>query len=106
MASEGSTNPLAFKIALINLVVGGLALLASVLYTSLTSGFSQLSLGLLLLGGGEYLNNPIYHQQTPDNKTREHQSFWNRQRNVCALGNLLDIAGLIMIAIGVATLLF
>ncbi len=106
MATESHSNPLAFKIALVNLVAGVLAFMVSIFLTSLTSGFSQLSLGVFLLGAGEYLNNPTYHKQQVGNDNSPPPSYWNRKRNVCGLGNLLDIAGVIMVAIGTATLIF
>lgn len=106
MASETHSSPLAFKIALVNLVAGVIAFTVSFFLTSLTSGFSQLSLGLITLGAGEYLNNPTYSSQQSGKDNSVPVSFWNRKRNVCGLGNLLDIVGVIMIAIGTATLFF
>lgn len=106
METTKPTSPLAFKVALINLTLGGGAFISSVLLTSLTSGFSQLASGVFLLGLGEYLNNPVYISPSTNPEDVKKVSFWQRRRSVCALGNLLDIGGVIMIAIGAATSFF
>ncbi|MFT5728048.1 MAG: hypothetical protein ACI8PB_002199 [Desulforhopalus sp.] len=97
--------PVAFKVALVNLTLGALGLMYSLLSCSFSTGGGELSIGLILLGMGEYINNP--QVDLPDNSD-ELQSktsiYLTRKRNVSSLGNLLDIAGILMIATGIATL--
>ena len=99
-------TPVAFKVALVNLTLGTLSLMYSLLSCSFSTGGGELSIGLILLGMGEYINNPQI--DSPDNSV-ELQSkislYLSRKRNVSSLGNLLDIAGILMIATGCATLL-
>lgn len=100
-------TPVAFKVALVNLMIGALGLMYSLLSGSFLSGSGELSIGLLLLGMGEYINNPRvdspHTRGTPENNIQQY--FW-RKRNVSSLGNLLDIAGILTIAAGIASLLF
>lgn len=100
-------TPMAFKVALVNLMIGALGLMYSLLSGSFLTGGGELSIGLLLLGIGEYINNPRVESPptrvVPQNNI--HQYFL-RKRNVSSLGNLLDIAGILTIATGIASLLF
>ena len=99
-------TPVAFKVALVNLTLGVLGLVYSLISCSFSTGSGELSIGLILLGIGEYINNP--QVDLPDNSVelRSKTSIYlSRKRNVSSLGNLLDIAGILLIATGIATLL-
>jgi len=99
-------TPMAFKVALVNLLFGVIGVLNSLLTSSFTTGCGELSIGLILLGMGEYINNP--QVALPDNSVEPQSKtslYLSRKRNVSSLGNLLDIAGILMIATGIATLL-
>lgn len=99
-------TPLAFKVALVNLILGISGTIYILLSGSFSSGWLELSMGFILLGLGEYINNPQVN--LPENNT-EPQSriahFFVRKRNVSALGNIFDIAGILGIAAGIASLL-
>lgn len=99
-------TPMAFKVALVNLTLGVLACVGSLLSGSLLTGGGELSIGLILLGLGEYINNPQVGLpgKNADAKCDVSQYF-SRKRNVSSLGNLFDIAGILMIATGIASLL-
>jgi len=106
MTEEKTNTPTAFKLALVNLIVGATGLINTLVFTSVTKGFGEVFLGLLLLGLGEYINNPQYSIPPPPNQQSTRSSYFSRRRNVSSLGNLLDIAGVLMIFIGGATLFF
>ena len=101
-------TPMAFKVALINLVLGAIGVLNSLLSSSFTTGAGEFSIGLVLLGAGEYINNP--QVDLPDSSTESQNKtiahFFSRKRNTCSLGNLFNIAGILMIASGMAALYF
>ena len=107
MTSTSPQTPIAFKIALLNIVVGGVGLISSQLWEANVTGISQVSIGLLLLGAGEYINNPPVNPTAQSNSNLANQPrYFNRKRNVSALGNLLDIGGILMLAAGAASLFF
>ncbi len=98
--------PVAFKVALVNLTLGALGFMYCLLSGSFSTGGGELSIGLILLGMGEYINNPQI--DSPDNSVELQNNisqYFSRKRNVSSLGNLFDIAGILMIATGVASLL-
>jgi hypothetical protein len=99
MKPQKRKTPLAFMIALFNIFLGSIGLGASLLIPTVPKGIGELAIGCLLLGAGEYLNNPRFSQQPAIS------NFLMRRRNVCALGNLLDIAGILMIFVGVSSIL-
>lgn len=95
MKGAGLKTPLAFNFALLHLAAGCVGLISALLFDWSAKGVSQVSIGLILLGAGEYINNPRVSAPPP---TAGDKSA--RRRNVCALGNLLDIGGVLMIAVG------
>lgn len=107
MTELKTSTPIAFKIALLNLIAGTLGIVSTLLFTSVTKGVGEISIGLILVGLGEYINNPQYNVSGPhsENQTKP-SSYFSRRRNVSSLGNLFDIAGLLMISVGGATLFF
>ena len=99
-------TPMAFKIALVNLTLGVLGFVYCLLSGSLLSGGGELSFGLILLGAGEYINNPQVDLPGKNEDVQCNVShYFSRKRNVSSLGNLFDIAGILMIATGIASLL-
>lgn len=108
MQPKNSKTPMAFKIALVNLVLGTIGLLNSLLTSSFTTGGGEFSIGLILLGVGEYINNP--QLKSADSSTElfsdKTSHFFMRERNTSSLGNLFNIAGVLMIATGTASLFF
>ncbi|BHH84710.1 hypothetical protein [Desulforhopalus sp. 52FAK] len=106
MAEIKTHTPAAFKLALLNLIAGTIGIVSTLLF-SVTKGVGEISIGLILLGLGEYINNPHYNVPRPPGENREKPtSYFSRRRNVSSIGNLLDIAGLLMLSIGGATLFF
>ncbi|MFT5700966.1 MAG: hypothetical protein ACI8ZB_003852 [Desulforhopalus sp.] len=101
MNSTSPRTPLAYKLALINLAAGSVGFFLSLLSDSVSTGAGQVSIGLFLLGAGEYINNPPI-QATPQTA----KLLTKRRRNVSELGNLLDIGGVLMIAVGLRSLFF
>jgi len=98
--------PMAFRIALVNLTLGTLGIMFSLLSGSFSTSGGELSIGLILLGMGEYINNP--QVDLPDNSVELQNNisqYFSRKRSVSSLGNLFDIAGILMIATGIASLL-
>ena len=107
MAELKTNTPVAFKLALLNLIAGTLGIVSTLLFTSVTKGVGEISFGLILLGIGEYINNPRNNVPIPHSKNQTKPAgYFSRRRNVSSIGNLLDIAGLLMISIGGATLFF
>jgi hypothetical protein len=110
MQPEKKTTPFAFTVALFNILLGSIGLGASLLITAVPKGIGEMAIGCLLLGAGEYLNNPKCPQQLPASGTKKTtfklSDYLKRRRNVCALGNLLDIAGVLMIFVGITSLFF
>ena len=105
MTEKKTKTPPAFILALFNLAAGALGLLSTLLFTGVSKGIGEISLGLILLGLGEYINNPQYNAPEPPPETQLNPSnYLSRKRNVSSLGNLLDIAGVLMLSIGAATL--
>lgn len=96
-------TPLAFWVALVNIALGTIGIITGTILPTKTHGIEQFFLGLLLLGIGEYLNNPRAPQSIHETKA---PGFFERRRNTCGLGNLLDIVGVLMLAIGSAALFF
>ncbi|TKB08595.1 hypothetical protein [Desulforhopalus sp. IMCC35007] len=109
MNPEKRKPPLAFTIALFSILLGGIGLGVSLLIQAVPKGIDELAIGGLLLGAGEYLNHPRLSRQPASSSTQKTTlnlaNFLMRRRNVCALGNLLDIAGILMLCIGLGTLL-
>lgn len=103
MITGKNQTPLAFWVALMNITLGTIGIITGFILWTGTHGIEQFFLGLLLLGFGEYLNNPRAPQSVHDADT---PGFFERRRNTCGLGNLLDIAGVLMLAIGAGTLFF
>ena len=95
MNAAGLKTPLAYKLALTNLAIGCIGLISSLLLDWPATGVSQVSIGLILLGAGEHINNPRVDLPTTAAGKKS-----LRKRNVCALGNLFDIAGVLLIAVG------
>lgn len=64
-------------------------------------GLLHMSAGLLSIGIGEILNHPL---QTgcnyTENQNSELRRFQHRRRNPCSLGNILFIAGMLLLCIG------
>ena len=108
MNPEKRKPPLAFTISLLSILLGCIGLGASLLITAVPMGINELAIGCLLLGAGEYLNHPRFTQQPAISSAKETTlnlaNFLMRRRNVCALGNLLDIAGILMICVGLGSL--
>lgn len=105
MKSISLKTAIAFKLALLNLFLGVLGLIFSFASTSTTTEITQVSIGLILLGTGEYMNNPQDPRVSEEaEKQFDLARYFSRRRSVCALGNLFDIAGIVMITIGVASL--
>ena len=65
-------------------------------------GLLYIFVGFVLFGIGEHLN----HSKIPSNAGRQLIQRFHRQRNVCSLGNLLDIGALLLFFVGLSTLLF
>ena len=108
MEPKSPKTPMAFKVALVSLVLGSIGVLNSLLSSSFTTGAGEFSIGLVLLGIGEYINNPQVDlpdnpADTQNNKTAQ---FFSRKRNTCSLGNLFNIGGILMMASGTASLYF
>ncbi len=103
MGKDERKTPLAFWGALLNIAMGTAGIITGLLLELEHHGIEQFFLGLLLLGIGEYLNNPPRPQLKEET---EKPGFLKRKRNVCGLGNLLDILGVLMLAVGLATLFF
>jgi len=88
------------------LVTGILMLVYSFLFgesDGLLGGLREIGLGTLVIGVGEWINHPL--QKALVCKSRREFIFQNirhRQRNPSTLGNLLEIAGLILIFTGLA----
>lgn len=98
------TPPL-LKTALVALIASPfVAILALTLVDPETQkGLLFLAAGLLLCGFGEKLNHPVQTGYTYTGKqSSQLQCFQHRQRNPCALGNLLFIAGMLLFFMGFA----
>ncbi len=106
MQPTGPSTPVAFKVALVSLTLGALGFMYSFLSGSFSTGGGELSIGLILLGIGEYINNPqIDRPNNSDELQSKTSQYFSRKRNVSSLGNLFDIAGILMMATGIASLL-
>lgn len=107
MAGASNRYPPLYIAACIILGIG-IAGLGSIFFLQLPSsifkGLLTICLGLITFGIGENLNHPKTKPATlnPDNNTPQYQ----RKRNVCSLGNLCDIGGLLLFFIGLSALLF
>jgi hypothetical protein len=108
MQPTSPKTPMAFKVALVNLVFGTIGLLNSLLTSSFTTGGGEFSIGLILLGVGEYINNPQVElaDSSTESQSNKTSLFFSRRRNTSSLGNLFNIAGILMIATGTASLFF
>lgn len=106
MTDSKTNTPTAFKIALLNLAVGTIGLISTLLFSSVSKGIGEISIGLILLGLGEYVNNPRYTPANTKNMSQTKPSNVSiRRRSISSLGNLLDIAGVLMLSIGAGTLI-
>jgi hypothetical protein len=101
-------TPMAFKVALVSLVLGAIGVLNSLITSSFTTGSGEFSIGLFLLGVGEYINNPQVKLTGSSTESQSNKTslFFSRRRNTSSLGNLFNIAGVLMIATGTASLFF
>jgi hypothetical protein len=91
------------------LLVAGTALLVFSLVKEqanpLFSGLRQVAIGTTLIGLGEWINHPL--QKSVTMKGRSDLIFKrirHRKRNPSALGNLFEIAGLILVFTGMSDL--
>lgn len=99
------TRPTSYFFILL-LIAGTLMLVYSFVFGEsdrLLGGLREIGLGTLLIGIGEWVNHPLQKSLVCENR-REFifQNIRHRQRNPSSLGNLLEIAGLILIFTGLA----
>jgi hypothetical protein len=103
----GATNRLPpLYIAACTILGLGIAGLGSIFILELPSHFAKgllyISVGCIAFGIGENLNHP--KTTTPISSPDIKQSY--RIRNVCSLGNLIDIGALLLFFVGLSALLF
>jgi len=70
----------------------------------LYKGLIFLAVAFLNFGGGEILNHPA--QDMAQNQTSGQREHPARRRNTCGLGNLLDIVGLLMFFVAMASFIY
>jgi len=70
----------------------------------LYKGLIFLAVAFLNFGGGEILNHP--KQAAADRQTADQKEYTVRGRNTCGLGNLLDIVGLLMFFVAMASFIY
>jgi hypothetical protein len=68
----------------------------------ISQGFRYIFVGFIAFGIGEHLNHP----QTTSHVARPDSQQVYRERNVCSLGNLIDIGALLLFFVGLSTLFF
>lgn len=66
------------------------------------NGLLYIFIGFIVFGIGENLN----HSKTPSTIENPDIQQFHRRRNVCSLGNLMDIGALLLFFIGLSALLF
>ena len=71
----------------------------------LLKGSLQIGAGILLFGVGELLNHPRDKTLHGDKEDFHVEKEYTRKRNACALGNLLDIVGLLIFFVGLSAFL-
>jgi len=64
------------------------------------------SASLFSLGAGELFNHPKQKIITSETVKTGQKAKYHRKRNSCGLGNLLDICGLLLLFIALASFLF
>ncbi|MEE4240108.1 MAG: hypothetical protein V2I36_01485 [Desulfopila sp.] len=105
MAAKKST-PLTSYFFILLLISGGSLLVFSLFegwQNEIFSGLRQIGLGITLIGAGEWVNHPLQKSITCAQKDDVvFEKFFHRQRNPSALGNLLEIIGLILTFTGLA----
>ena len=69
-------------------------------------GLLYISLALLAFGTGEIINHPKQRLMVPDPGNDAPALQIYRRRNVCSLGNLFDIAALLLFFIGLAAFFY
>ena len=63
----------------------------------------EMGTGILLIGIGEWINHPLQKSFiVEDENITDIKKFKHRKRNPSSLGNLLEIAGLILVFTGLA----
>lgn len=68
----------------------------------IVNGLLYIFVGFILFGVGENLN----HSKIPSTTPSQGNQQFHRRRNVCSLGNLMDIGALLLFFIGLSALLF
>lgn len=68
----------------------------------IVNGLLYIFVGFILFGIGENLN----HSKTPSTTASQDSQQFCRRRNVCSLGNLLDIGAFLLFFVGLSALLF
>lgn len=108
MAGPNNRFPPLYIAACILLGVG-VAGLGCVFVLQLPSHISQgllyIFVGFIAFGIGEHLNHPNTTSPVTRRNSRQSQQCY-RKRNVCSLGNLIDIGGLLLFFVGLSALFF
>lgn len=69
-------------------------------------GLLYIFLGLIAFGIGENINHPKTLLITTSEDNTPDSPQFHRKRNVCSLGNLMDIGALLLFFVGLSALLF
>ncbi len=69
-------------------------------------GMLLLSSAFIVFGTGEVINHPAGRFFIPRTKESPGYYIYQRRRNSCSLGNLLDIGGLLLFFLALSALLF
>jgi len=107
MSQKYQQYPLMY-IAAVILAAAGIAIAVAALLLQperhLYKGLIFLAVAFLNFGGGEILNHP--EQAAADHHTAGQKEHTVRTRNTCGLGNLLDIVGLLMFFVAMASFIY
>jgi hypothetical protein len=109
MADASSRFPPLYITACIIFAVGvaGLGCLLVLQPSShIIKGFFYIFVGFIAFGTGEFLNHPKTPLMTVSEDDSVASPQFYRKRNACSLGNLCDIAALLLFFAGLSTLLY
>lgn len=109
MTIPPAETPLMFIVAWLITTIGALAfgvLLFLQPPDNIMKGGCMLAAALLSVGVGEILNHPKEHVFVPDGEKGGGTDVYQRRRNICALGNLLLIAGVLLFFVGIGNLFY
>lgn len=109
MTESSTTTPITFFIAWTIFIFGLLCTTALFFVEAaypIVKAMALIGTALLSIGVGEILNHPKEVIFTPENDKKKSKELYRRRRNVCGLGNLFLIIGLLLFFMGLSSLIY